>query len=111
MVLTIATQNHGLAPPSLDDLSLGVPFVVALAVLGFILDVPGLRDRPASFVAARVDAMNARFGILWLVAFFGTFLIVVTDRPTALFLVFAVFKGLHEFGVAIERKRAPVATA
>lgn len=104
-VLFIASKNHGLTPPSLDDLLLGIPCMVALAVFGFLLDVQGLRDRPASFVAARVDAMNARFGILWLVAFLGTFLMVVTEKPTAIFLVFAAAKGLHELSTVIERTR------
>ena len=102
-VLLIASRNHGLTPPSLEDLRLGVPFMAALALLGFLLDVQGLRNRPASFVAGRVDATNARFGILWLVAFFGTFLMVVTEKPTAIFMAFAVLKGLHEFGLAMER--------
>jgi|CXWL01.1.fsa_nt_gi hypothetical protein len=109
-VLLIASRNHGLAPPSLDDLRLGVPLMVALAALGFLLDAQGLSDRPASFVAARVDATNARFGILWVVAFFGTFLIVVTEKPTAIFLVFAVLKGLHELSLVIEKNRGAAAS-
>lgn len=36
--------------------------------------------------------------------------VVVTGRPTAIFLVFAVLKGLYEFGVAIERAREAAAS-
>jgi len=74
-----------------------------MAVFGFLLDIPGLGRRPASFVAARVDAGTSRWAILWCVGFFGTILMVVTGRPVAIFLVFAALKALFEVLAALER--------
>ncbi len=102
-ILLILSQNHGVPLPSTAELRSGLPPLVGLAVLGFLLDLPGLGRRPASFVAARVNAGTSRWAILWGVGFFGTILMVVTGRPLAIFLVFAALKTLFEVGAALER--------
>jgi Family of unknown function (DUF6498) len=102
-IMLILSHNHGVAVPSLAELQSGLPPLVGFAVLGFLLDLRGLGRRPASFVAARVDAGAARWAMLWAVGFFGTILMAVSGRPTMIFLVFAALKTLYEVGVALER--------
>jgi hypothetical protein len=102
-LLLILSQNHGVALPSVAELRRGLPPLAGLAVLGFLLDLPGLGRRPASFVAARVDAGTARWAMLWAVGFFGTILMAITGRPEAIFLLFAALKTLYEVLVALER--------
>ncbi len=102
-LLLILSQNQGVALPSLAELRRGLPPLAGLAMLGFMLDLPGLGRRPASFVAARVDAGAARWAMLWAVGFFGTILMAVTGRPEAIFLLFAALKTLYEVLVALER--------
>ena len=102
-ILLILSQNHGVPLPSAAELRQGLPPLAGLALFGFLLDLPGLGRRPASFVAARVNAGTSRWGILWGVGFFGTILMVVTGRPLAIFLVFAALKTLFEVGAALER--------
>ncbi len=112
-IMLILSQNHGVAVPSLAELRSGLPPLAGFAILGLLIDLPGLGRRPASFVSARVDAGAARWAILWAVGFFGTILMAVTGRPTVIFLVFVALKTLYEVGVALERvtRRKPVRAA
>ena len=112
-ILLILSENRGLAPPSLAELRSGLPPLVAFAVLAFLLDLRGLGRRPAAFVSARVDAGAARWAMLWAVGFFGSFLMAITGRPDAIFLLFAALKTLYEVGVALERvaRRKPAQEA
>lgn len=105
-LLLILSQNQGVALPSVAELRRGLPALAGLALLGFLLDLPGLGRRPASFVAGRVDAGAARWAMLWAVGFFGTILMAATGRPEAIFLLFAALKTLYEVLVALERVTA-----
>lgn len=102
-ILFILSHGHDVVLPSIPDLRQGAPPLVGFAVLGFLFDLRGLGRRPASFVAARVETLTARWAMLWAVGFFGTFIMVFAGRPDAIFLVFAGLKMLYEIGVALER--------
>lgn len=102
-ILFILSEGHDVVLPSMADLRRGAPPLVGFALLGFLFDLPGLGRRPASFVAARVEALTARWAMLWAVGFFGTMIMVFWGHPGGVFLVFAGLKTLYEIGVALER--------
>jgi len=74
----------------------GVLAVAALLVLGFLVDLFGLRRRPFAWIKGMADAAFARIVIVHMTIIFGMFAVLLLHRARALFTIFLGLKFLAD---------------
>lgn len=95
-ILVVVVGNGHAPPPDWSALRSSAGTMVLVVGLGFVLDLVLTPAMGTRAVQARVDACMARWGLLWLLGFGGTFAMVFTGRPAALFAWFAILKAIWE---------------
>ena len=104
-LLLILSSKKDARPPSWEEIALGLPWLLLLAIAGWAFDLIGISDRPPSFVRESVDRCMKRWGFLWLLGFFGPIAMALSGRPAAFFAFFAGLKLLFEVWGVVARAR------
>jgi hypothetical protein len=91
------------SPPAQTDLGRGALLLLAAMTVGFFLDLPGLRRRPAAWVRARAESALGRTVVVHLGVIGGAILLIVTHRQASFFVVFVLLKVLLEVGSAFPK--------
>lgn len=84
----------------LRDGALAMLLVVAVA---FAIDLWRFDRLTVTEARERVDACMSRWGLFWLLCFFGTILMAFTERPTIFFTFFAGLKVVFESWARLAR--------
>ena len=94
MLLFVALPNVGGGRVDPADLRGGVLAISAFLVLGFLVDLVGLRRRPFAWIKAMADAAFARIAIVHMTIIFGMFAVLLLHRARPLFTIFLGLKFL-----------------
>lgn len=92
------------AAPSLADLRLGVLGVGALLVVGLLIDLVGIRDRPFRWIERASERAQGRMLITHLTIIFGMGAIAAFEGPAGLVAVFVGLKTLMDLGGLMPEK-------
>jgi hypothetical protein len=104
--LFIAHQNLGM-PFDMGDVMAGLPFVAGCAAVGLAIDLIELRHAGRPLVLARINAGMGRFAVFWMVGFFGSIGVAMTNRMGLFFGIFAGAKILFELGQVLGTGEQP----
>jgi hypothetical protein len=95
-VLFILTANKHIAPFDWEAFRDGADAMMLVVAVSFALEMLTFRAMGVSAVQSRVNACLGRWGLLWLLGFGGTILMMATGRATAFFGWFAILKAVWE---------------
>jgi hypothetical protein len=103
-VLVILIGNgHIKEPFRWDEFREGAEAMFVVVAAGFLFDLWGFPRMTVATVRGRVDACLVRWGLFWLVGFFGTGLMMLTGRPAIFFGLFAGLKVIFELWASMAR--------
>lgn len=83
---------------SFEHLGLGLAGIAVLLVLGLLIDLVGLRERPFAWIERVTERAQGRMFLTHLTIIFGMGAMAMLDGPHGLFLVFAGLKLLGDLG-------------
>ena len=96
-VLVILIGNgHVDGPIDVAQLREGALAMLAVVVAGVLIDLWRFDDFTVDDIRARVDGCLARWGLFWMLGFFGTILMAVSGRPAMFLGFFGVLKVMFE---------------
>jgi hypothetical protein len=98
LFLALPQMTGSAAAPSLADLRLGVLGVGALLVVGLLIDLIGIRDRPFRWIERATERAQGRMLITHLTIIFGLFAVSAFGGPGGLVAVFVGLKTLMDLG-------------
>jgi len=89
-----------------SDLRQGIVYIGAVALAELLVDAVSLRDRPFTWLKAKVEASYGRVFVLHLGIIFGMMAVAATSRPFVLLLVIIGLKTVAELLGAIYGREA-----
>jgi hypothetical protein len=103
-VMVILIGNGHIAEPmrwgEVADAATAMAIVIAV---GFTFDLWAFKRLTVAGVSARVNGCMARWGLLWMLGFFGTLAMMFTGRPEVFFGLFAGLKVTFESWAQLAR--------
>lgn len=103
-VLLILTMNGRVEPVDWAELRHAAGVMAVVLGVAFVIDRLMMPDPPVAVVQARVNALNGRWALMWLLGFGGTAAMVLTGRPQTFFQVFALLKMTWEIWGLLARR-------
>lgn len=89
---------------SLEHLELGMIGVVVFLILGLVIDLVHLKDKPFRWIELVTQRALGRIFVVHMTIIFGMFAAAFFHAPTGFFLVFAGLKTLFDLGSAFPHK-------
>ncbi|HTF88699.1 MAG TPA: DUF6498-containing protein [Planctomycetota bacterium] len=72
----------------LEDLREGFVIATCFVAIGFLVDLPGIGERPFAWVRLMAEGALSRVFVIYMAIFIGVFGAVMLDRPHTMFAVF-----------------------
>lgn len=107
LLLAFVFSGESTKPVDGEALRRGVWAVAAVLALGFLLDLPKLRQRPFAWARALAERAMSRVIVIHVTIVLGVILAVALNKPEALLGVFAGLKLLADIASSSPRSEAP----
>lgn len=91
---------------SADALTYGLGGIAIVLLVGLLLDLPGLGDRPFSWVERIAQRAQGRMLVTHITILFGAFALFVFEAPLGFFAVFVGLKALLDLGDMLPARRS-----
>ena len=95
-VLVILVGNGHIEPLRWSELRDGAVAMVAIVSVAFLFDLWRFDSYHAIDLRRRVDACTARWGLFWMLGFFGTLVMFISGRPLWFLGFFSILKVVFE---------------
>lgn len=109
-LLSLLFSDEGRRPVDPEALRRGVWSVAAILALGFLLDLPKLRQRPFAWVRGIAQHAMSRVIVLHVTIVIGVFLAVALGKPEALLGVFVGLKLLADIASSWPQRESAQST-
>jgi hypothetical protein len=106
----ILGQLPASAAVNFEDLGTGVKLISALLVVGFVIDLIGIGDRPFFWIHRLADGMLSRVFVMFFAVFLGVAAIALFGAPRVLLLVFLVLKTFIDIASELPESQTGEAT-
>jgi len=103
VLIILIGNGHVEGPIDVRQVREGALAMLAVVAAGLVIDLWRFEAFTVDEVRARVDACTARWGLFWLLGFFGTILMAVTGRPAIFLGFFGVLKITLESWARVAR--------